>query len=117
MVERSGEGEWFLAFSDNHLRDYLDRHGEMPLPPYIKRPASREADLKRYQTVYAESEGAVAAPTAGFHFTPELLEAIRSKGISVQSIVLHVGWGTFRPVRTETIENHAMLPEAYEVSE
>src|SRR5882724_1883690 len=63
MVERSQEGEWSLAFSSNHLREYLDRHGEMPLPPYIKRPVRRETDLARYQTVYAEAEGAVAAPT------------------------------------------------------
>jgi S-adenosylmethionine:tRNA ribosyltransferase-isomerase len=117
MMERSNEGEWSLAFSSNHLREYLDRHGEMPLPPYIKRSAPRDTDFERYQTVYAESEGAVAAPTAGFHFTPELLETVRAKGITVQSIVLHVGWGTFRPVRTESIEKHRMLPESYEVSE
>ena len=116
MVERSKEGEWSLSFSGNHLREYLDRHGEMPLPPYIKRPARRPADLDRYQTVYAQSEGAVAAPTAGFHFTPELLEALKAKGVLVQSIVLHVGWGTFRPVRTESVEQHAMLPETYEVT-
>jgi len=117
MVERSKEGIWSLAFSSNHLRDYLDRHGETPLPPYIKRPVPHDNDRERYQTVYAESEGAVAAPTAGFHFTPELLNTVRSKGVSVQSIVLHVGWGTFRPVRTESIESHTMLPESYEVSE
>jgi S-adenosylmethionine:tRNA ribosyltransferase-isomerase len=117
MVERSNEGEWSLAFSSNHLRQYLDRHGEMPLPPYIKRPAPCGSDHERYQTVYADVEGAVAAPTAGFHFTPELLSAIQAKGVTLQSIVLHVGWGTFRPVRTESIEKHTMLPEAYEVSE
>lgn len=117
MKDRLAEGEWVLEFSSNHVRDYLDRYGEMPLPPYIKRPAPQSADLERYQTVYAEKEGAVAAPTAGFHFTPALLERIRERGISIQFIVLHVGWGTFRPVRTETIEDHQMLPEAYEVSE
>jgi S-adenosylmethionine:tRNA ribosyltransferase-isomerase len=117
MVERSNEGEWSLAFSSNHLREYLDRHGEMPLPPYIKRPVRRDADLARYQTVYAATEGAVAAPTAGFHFTPELLKTIQAQGVAVESIVLHVGWGTFRPVRTETVEEHTMLPETYEVAE
>ncbi len=117
MTERLTEGEWVLEFSSNHLREYLDRHGEMPLPPYIKRPAPRAQDLERYQTVYAKKEGAIAAPTAGFHFTPELLQKIRAIGISVQYIVLHVGWGTFRPVRSETIEDHTMLPETYEVSE
>jgi S-adenosylmethionine:tRNA ribosyltransferase-isomerase len=89
----------------------------MPLPPYIKRPTPRASDLGRYQTVYAETEGAVAAPTAGFHFTPQLLERIHAKGVTVRPIVLHVGWGTFRPVRTETIEEHQMLPESYEVTE
>jgi len=117
MRERLAEGEWIVEFSSNHLREYLDRHGEMPLPPYIKRPAPRAKDLERYQTVYAEKEGAVAAPTAGFHFTPDLLEKVRAKGVSIQSIVLHVGWGTFRPVRSETIESHSMLPETYDVSQ
>ena len=97
MTERLTEGEWVVEFSSNHLRDYLDRHGEMPLPPYIKRSAPRSADLDRYQTVYAEKEGAVAAPTAGFHFTPELLEKIRAKGVMIQSIVLHVGWERSAP--------------------
>jgi S-adenosylmethionine:tRNA ribosyltransferase-isomerase len=117
MTKRLSEGEWVLEFSSNHVRDFLDRHGEMPLPPYIRRSAPRAADLDRYQTVYAEREGAVAAPTAGFHFTPQLLERIHAKGITVRSVVLHVGWGTFRPVRTQRIEDHKMLPETYDVSE
>jgi S-adenosylmethionine:tRNA ribosyltransferase-isomerase len=117
MTKRLPDGEWMLQFSSNHLRNYLDRHGEMPLPPYIKRPAPRAADLARYQTVYAQNEGAVAAPTAGFHFTPQLMATIRAKGVILQSIVLHVGWGTFRPVRTEYVERHKMLPERYTVSE
>jgi S-adenosylmethionine:tRNA ribosyltransferase-isomerase len=117
MSERLKEGEWLVQFSRDHLRSYLDRHGEMPLPPYIKRPAPRAADLGRYQTVYAEKEGAVAAPTAGFHFTSQLLERIHAKGVMVRSVVLHVGWGTFRPVRVDRIEDHQMLPEAYDLSE
>ncbi len=117
MEKRLTEGEWLLRFSRGNLRDYLDQHGEMPLPPYIKREAPRAADLDRYQTVYAATEGAVAAPTAGFHFTPALLETLRLQGVTVQPIVLHVGWGTFRPVRAETIEAHTMLPETYEVTE
>jgi S-adenosylmethionine:tRNA ribosyltransferase-isomerase len=117
MEERLTEGEWLLRFSQEHIRSYLERHGEMPLPPYIKRPASRKADLDQYQTVYAEKEGAVAAPTAGFHFTSPLLQKIRNKGISILSILLHVGWGTFRPIRTDHVEKHRMLPEAYDVSE
>jgi len=117
MDQRLEEGEWLVNFSHDSLRSYLEKHGEMPLPPYIKRPAPQASDLDRYQTVYAEKEGAVAAPTAGFHFTPQLLEAIHAKGITVRPVVLHVGWGTFRPVRTEKIEDHKMLSETYEVSE
>lgn len=117
MTQRLAEGEWAITFSSNHLREYLDRQGEMPLPPYIKRKMRLASDLDRYQTVYADREGAVAAPTAGFHFTPELLENIRAHGVLVQSIVLHVGWGTFRPIRAEHIEDHKMLPETYKVSD
>lgn len=117
MTQRLAEGEWEIEFSKNHVREYLDRHGEMPLPPYIKREGAQSTDTARYQTVYAEQEGAVAAPTAGFHFTPELIETLRNKGVQILDIVLHVGWGTFRPVRTKEVEQHAMLPERYEVSE
>jgi S-adenosylmethionine:tRNA ribosyltransferase-isomerase len=117
MDKRLEDGEWLVNFSHDGLRSYLEQHGEMPLPPYIKRSTPRISDLDRYQTVYAEKEGAVAAPTAGFHFTPLLLEQIRAKEITVRSIVLHVGWGTFRPIRSERIEDHRMLSEAYEVSE
>jgi S-adenosylmethionine:tRNA ribosyltransferase-isomerase len=117
MDKRLDEGEWLVNFSHDSLRSYLERHGEMPLPPYIKRPAPRSSDLDGYQTAYAEKEGAVAAPTAGFHFTPQLLEQIHAKGIKIRPLVLHVGWGTFRPVRTEKIEDHRMLAETYEVSE
>jgi S-adenosylmethionine:tRNA ribosyltransferase-isomerase len=119
MVRRLSEGEWEIQFSHNSLRSYLDRHGEMPLPPYIKRPMSQrcDMDLERYQTVYAKSEGAVAAPTAGFHFTDNLLKKLQTKGVQVQPIILHVGWGTFRPVRTENVEAHKMLPEHYVVLE
>ncbi len=116
MTERLSEGEWIISFSSNHIHEYLLRHGEMPLPPYIKRPSPRASDLERYQTVFASQVGAIAAPTAGFHFTPELLAALQAKGIEQRSIVLHVGWGTFRPVRSETIEEHRMLAEFYEVS-
>ncbi len=116
MSERLAEGEWRLMFSSNHIRSYLDRHGEMPLPPYIKRNSVNLADVERYQTVYARTEGAVAAPTAGFHFTEDLLRRLTSRGIETTSLVLHVGWGTFRPVRTKTIEEHPMLSEMYEVS-
>ena len=91
------------------------RLGRTPLPPYIKREAS-QADRERYQTVYAAREGAVAAPTAGLHFTRELMEQLTAKGVEIATVTLHVGPGTFQPVRTELITGHRMHPERYEVS-
>ena len=91
----------------------LDALGEMPLPPYIH---ERLADPERYQTVYARQEGSAAAPTAGLHFTPELLARIRAKGIDIVPVLLHVGLGTFRPVKVENIEDHEMHAEFFEVT-
>jgi S-adenosylmethionine:tRNA ribosyltransferase-isomerase len=109
-------GEWIVRFSQEQLRDYLERHGEMPLPPYIKRTEKNPADHDTYQTVFAREEGSVAAPTASFHFTPALLDSLRAKGVQIVEIVLHVGWGTFRPLRAEKVREHTMLPEWYSVS-
>jgi len=92
----------------------LDALGEMPLPPYIH---EKLADRDRYQTVYARQDGSAAAPTAGLHFTPELLERIRAKGVDVVPVLLHVGLGTFRPVKAENIEEHQMHSEYFEVTE
>lgn len=92
----------------------LDALGEMPLPPYIHEQLE---DRERYQTVYARHEGSAAAPTAGLHFTPELLNRIREKGIDVVPVLLHVGLGTFRPVKVENIEDHHMHSEYFEVTE
>jgi S-adenosylmethionine:tRNA ribosyltransferase-isomerase len=86
----------------------------MPLPPYIERPAEA-ADRERYQTVYARSAGSVAAPTAGLHFTPSLLDALRAGGVSLVTLVLHVGVGTFRPVDHEELDRHEMHAEWYDV--
>lgn len=94
------------------LRPILERIGEMPVPPYIERKLD---DPNDYQTVYAEKEGAVAAPTAGLHFTPALLEAVRRRGVGVVFLTLHVGLGTFRAVETENISTHRMEPECYEI--
>lgn len=91
----------------------LDELGEMPLPPYIH---ERLEDKERYQTVYAKQEGSAAAPTAGLHFTPELLDRIRAKGVDVVPVLLHVGLGTFRPVKTENVEEHEMHSEYFEVT-
>ena len=94
--------------------EVLDELGQMPLPPYIKKQCANNDD---YQTVYAKIEGSAAAPTAGLHFTNELLEQIKEKGVKVVSVTLHVGLGTFRPVQVENILDHKMHSEYYEVSE
>lgn len=94
--------------------DLLDAHGHMPLPPYVER-ADEKADLQRYQTVYAKEKGAVAAPTAGLHFTDELLERIREMGVDIAWVTLHVGAGTFQPVRVDNILEHKMHSEYVDV--
>ncbi|PWG64044.1 tRNA preQ1(34) S-adenosylmethionine ribosyltransferase-isomerase QueA [Sediminicurvatus halobius] len=106
------EGDFFrLRFPDDApLPVLLERHGHMPLPPYIRRPDT-ETDRERYQTVYARTPGAVAAPTAGLHFDRPLLEALRADGVRTESLTLHVGAGTFQPVRSETVEGHHMHAE------
>lgn len=93
----------------------VDRIGHVPLPPYIKRK-DRPADRERYQTVYAAERGSIAAPTAGLHFTPEQLAVLRAAGIEQTTVTLHVGYGTFKPVRVERVEDHEVDPEAYSVS-
>jgi S-adenosylmethionine:tRNA ribosyltransferase-isomerase len=92
----------------------LERYGEMPLPPYIDRKPTTDDDVS-YQTVYGEHSGAVAAPTAGLHFSESVLQAIRTKGIAIATVTLHVGIGTFLPVRTDRPEEHVLRPERYEV--
>ncbi|MBR9988374.1 MAG: tRNA preQ1(34) S-adenosylmethionine ribosyltransferase-isomerase QueA [Gemmatimonadetes bacterium] len=97
-------------------RSAIERYGHIPLPPYIER-AAEPADAERYQTVYARAEGSVAAPTAGLHFTPALLSALRERGVCIATVVLHVGVGTFRPVEAEDPADHPMHEEWYEVTE
>ena len=122
--------------ADVDLRTILQSYGVMPLPPYIKRRAERResraendaeprgsrlsalgSDRERYQTVYAQEEGAVAAPTAGLHFTPGLLDRIRGLGVRVHPVTLHVGPGTFQPVRVDEVSRHRMEPERYSIPE
>ena len=113
------EGHRRLRFEGAaNLRDHLDALGEMPLPPYIKRASHAElaGDLERYQTVYANAAGSVAAPTAGLHFTPLLLENIRGLGAQICSVTLHVGLGTFAPVKADELSEHVMHEERYEVN-
>ena len=108
------DGGRTVRFSyDGVFEDVLDRLGQMPLPPYIH---EKLADRTRYQTVYAKVDGSAAAPTAGLHFTPELMARIREKGIDIVPVLLHVGLGTFRPVKEEDVADHHMHSEYYEVT-
>ena len=97
------------------IEEAVDHAGHMPLPPYIKR-LDAPSDRERYQTVYARARGSIAAPTAGLHFTPEILSALGAAGIESAAITLHVGYGTFQPIRVERVEDHRMEPERYELS-
>jgi len=116
--ERHGEGRWSVRFDPPLDLERLDLLGEMPLPPYIGRPQGGVSeDRHHYQTVYAASPGAVAAPTAGLHFTHGLLGEIREAGIEIAYLTLHVGPGTFRPVSVEEIADHEMHEEWYSFSE
>lgn len=116
VINEEGEmGERKLTFSYTGIfQEILDRLGQMPLPPYIKEKLD---DKERYQTVYSRHEGSAAAPTAGLHFTEELLEQIRAKGVTVTFITLHVGLGTFRPMTVERVEDHVMHAEYYSVTQ
>lgn len=115
IIEVCDDGNRIVKFEyDGIWEEILDKLGEMPLPPYIKEKLS---DKERYQTVYSKIEGSAAAPTAGLHFTNELIEEIKSKGVNIAYLTLHVGLGTFRPVSVENVEEHVMHTEHYEVSE
>lgn len=117
LRERRGEAGDVVEFAlgPEEFAAFVERHGEVPLPPYIKRPPgpSAQLDRKRYQTVYAAVPGAVAAPTAGFHFSPELLDALARGGVASAFLTLHVGPGTFRPVKVERIDDHYVAPEPF----
>ena len=114
VVDVVEEGNRLIQFSyDGIFEEILDQLGQMPLPPYI---THRLEDKSRYQTVYAKYDGSAAAPTAGLHFTKELLAAIREKGINIAEVTLHVGLGTFRPVKADVVEEHHMHSEYYSVN-
>jgi S-adenosylmethionine:tRNA ribosyltransferase-isomerase len=116
VIERLPEAIVRVKFTPEDIYAVLDQVGEVPLPPYIRRHGADRRhgeDGERYQTVYALHPGAVAAPTAGLHFTPELLAALERRGIHRATVTLHVGWGTFQPIRTESITDHHMAKEFY----
>lgn len=117
VLEHLDAGKVRVAlFFRGELEPLLNSHGQVPLPPYIRRESGEEpSDRERYQTVYAKKVGAVAAPTAGLHFTPELLAAIERKGVRFANITLHVGYGTFSPVRVEDIRDHDIHKEYIEI--
>jgi S-adenosylmethionine:tRNA ribosyltransferase-isomerase len=106
----------FVSRDTCGVQEHLERLGHIPLPPYIHRQ-DEAADRERYQTVFAKQPGAIAAPTAGLHFTPEILEKIRSSGVEICELTLDIGLGTFQPVHAETLEDHVMHAETYEIPE
>ncbi len=112
----SEEGKLEVEFSyEGRFEDIIEKYGHMPLPPYIER-TDEAIDCDRYQTIFAKKQGAVAAPTAGLHWNQELLEKARQKGVEIVSVTLHVGAGTFLPIRTENILDHKMHAEYFEIS-
>ncbi len=117
VKEKLGEGIHIVDFEFDSPFEEIFKYGKTPLPPYIKREPEKDFDPVRYQTVFAEKTGAVAAPTAGFHFTDRVLKKLDEKGVPVKKITLYVGLGTFKPVTAETVEEHKMDSEHFEIPE
>jgi S-adenosylmethionine:tRNA ribosyltransferase-isomerase len=119
VLEKTPDGKFLVKFeTDGNFDEIIDEIGKTPLPPYIKREEKfSETDRGRYQTVFAKQRGAIAAPTAGLHFTPEILNEITARGVIVTEITLHVGYGTFEPVRVEDLSEHKVATEHFEISE
>ena len=119
VVEKLPDGPVVVRFSaDGDIDRMIDEIGVTPLPPYIKRSAAwADGDRERYQTVYAASRGAIAAPTAGLHFTPEIIEQIKQRGVQVAEVTLHVGYGTFEPVRVSDLSQHRVQPERFSIDD
>ncbi len=119
VLEQQSEGRGLVSLqwpSSLSLEEILEQTGQLPIPPYLEREAEA-IDTERYQTIFAKVSGAQAAPTAGLHFTPQVLEALQQRGVQLAEITLHVSAGTFRPVLSETISHHQMDPEFYTISE
>jgi S-adenosylmethionine:tRNA ribosyltransferase-isomerase len=119
VLEKNVEGRCIVKFeSEGDFDEVLEATGQTPLPPYIKREdGDFDKDRERYQTVFAKQRGAIAAPTAGLHFTPEVLDKIKDSGVSLVEITLHVGYGTFEPVRVNDLSRHKVAAERYEIAE
>lgn len=114
--DRLGDGRRCVSFDTNDVLSVLEQCGEVPLPPYIHRDKAAPSDAERYQTIYAQEPGSVAAPTAGLHFTDAVFASLDAAGIRRTTITLHVGYGTFSPIRTEDVEDHVLEPEPFSVS-
>lgn len=114
VKEITANGLRVIQFEATDFNQYLKSKGEMPTPPYVKEQLEEK---ERYQTVYSKTEGSVAAPTAGFHFTPKLFEKLKQKGVQIEFVTLHVGLGTFQPVKTDSIEEHEMHSEWFQLDE
>ncbi len=118
VLQKRTNGQFLIRFAGCRLRDILEHYGSPPLPPYIKRKEPRQADdLERYQTVYARHPGSVAAPTAGLHFSTDFLSRLQRRDIRIVPVTLHIGLGTFVPIRTDRIEHHRMHEESFHLSE
>ncbi|MEP6945488.1 MAG: tRNA preQ1(34) S-adenosylmethionine ribosyltransferase-isomerase QueA [Acidobacteriota bacterium] len=117
VTGKLSDGKIVIRFeNDGDLASLIDQYGRTPLPPYIRRDRDAiDRDRERYQTVYAKNRGAIAAPTAGLHFTPDVLDRIRSQGTEVAEVTLHVGYGTFEPIRAEDLADHRVMAEQYEI--
>ncbi len=120
VLIRISDKKWLLEFfAPDGFEAYLNRYGRAPLPPYIKRKKTDKPDMtdrERYQTVYAKNPGSIAAPTAGLHFSDDVLQTLQAKGVQIAPITLHVGYGTFLPIVVSEVEKHVMEPEYYEIS-
>jgi S-adenosylmethionine:tRNA ribosyltransferase-isomerase len=119
VLRRTKDGVWHILLEPNgNVEDIVQEIGHTPLPPYIKRssPPEQTFDRRRYQTIFAQKSGSAAAPTAGLHFTEQLIDRLKENGVTVLAVTLHVGLGTFQPVRAESIEHHRMHREFYEVA-
>jgi S-adenosylmethionine:tRNA ribosyltransferase-isomerase len=120
VLARISDKKWLLEFfAQDGFETYMNRFGRAPLPPYIKRKKNAEPDIidrERYQTIYAKNPGSIAAPTAGLHFSDDVLQLLQTKGIRIAPITLHVGYGTFLPIEVNEVEKHIMESEYYEIS-
>lgn len=115
IEDRMGDGRRRVLFDNPDVLAILEQTGEVPLPPYIRRPHADPSDAERYQTIYAREPGSVAAPTAGLHFTDEVFASLDAAHVARATLTLHVGYGTFSPIRTDRVEDHVLEPEAFDL--